>query len=123
MTARECFNKLVKDFFWAVRRELKDARFLGCLTPEQQQWPSVKDDIQKRFGVSGTYLKRLSVMSRKVSLDDFHASLAWMAAIVDGDHPAEVYARVARLLSATPLPRWKPRVRSQAKARATPRRA
>lgn len=102
MSARECFNLLAHGFFWAVRSELKAARFLGGISDDQRLWASVKPDIESRFGVSRHYLKNLRPMDREVTLSDAHAVMCWMVSVVGESHGDELYALVARLLAHLP---------------------
>lgn len=98
MSADECINHLVKDFFWSVREELRTERFEGGLPEEEKNWVSDKTAIELRFGISQAYFKSLMQFQRSVKLSDFVGVIHWMQAYVKECNREEVAKLVLNLL-------------------------
>ena len=98
MSADECVNRLVHDFFWELRAYLRAERFLGNNPGEELHCPSDKREIASRYKISQAYFKSLEQMHRKVSLSDYIGVIRWMQSHVDESHREEVFRLVKDLL-------------------------
>lgn len=98
MSADECVNHLVHDFFWKVRAEVREERFLGVNAGKELRWASDKREITRRHGISHAYFKSLEQMQRKVKLSDFVGVIRWLQAYVDEKDRPEVSRLVKDLL-------------------------
>ena len=98
MSASECVNHLVYDFFWELRAHLRAEHFLGNYPGEELHWASDKREIAQRFGISQAYFKSLRQMHRKVCLDDYAGVIRWLQSHVAECHREEVSRLVKDLL-------------------------
>ena len=105
MSASECVNRLVCDFFRKLRNELHDERMLLQGRDERQRamleelhLQGNKEEIARRFGISQAYFKSLRQMHRKVSLDDYVGVIRWLQSHVAECHREEVSRLVKDLL-------------------------
>lgn len=94
----EILNRLVYDFFWEVRDELKGSRALGNLPEHEKSWCDAKRSIGERFGIAKSYLKSLQQMRRKSTLHDFLGVIHWMQSCVKEEYRQEVQDLLMDLL-------------------------
>lgn len=105
MSADECVNRLVHDFFQELRADLREERMLLQDRDERQRAlledlrrQGRKEEIGERYGISKAYFKSLVQMQRKVTLSDLGAVVRWMQSHVDESPRGEVSRMVKDLL-------------------------
>lgn len=97
-SARECFNELMEQAFWAMRGELRNDRYENCVSEAEQHWSATKAGIRHDFHVTQAYLKSLTRLERRVSLDDYVNIVRWLESMVDEDKRADVRKLIEEML-------------------------
>lgn len=92
-------NKLVNQFFWAVRHEYSEDKSENALTEAEKHWLLKKDGLGEQYGISNAYYSRgLKDFGRHLGLNDYVKVKNWMKSYMQEEDKPQVDVLVDSLL-------------------------
>lgn len=94
-------NKLVNQFFWAVRHEYSEDKSENALTEAEKHWLLKKEGLCEVFGISNAYYSRsLKDFDRHLGLNDYVRVKNWIKSYMQEEDKPQVDVLVDSLLEA-----------------------
>lgn len=93
-------NKLVNQFFWAVRHEYSEDKSENALTEAEKHWLLKKEGMNKDFHISKAYCRDLKDFSRHLGLNDYVKAKDWIKSYMQEEDKSQVDVLVDSLLEA-----------------------